>query len=107
MSTLVARSDMAREVLSLYGLITWATVAIGVLVFALLGYVLIRFRDRPGAPLPPQSHGRPWLEIAWTIGPAIVLLVIAVPTIQVIFRTQSQARPRDALAITARGYQWR
>jgi len=106
MSTLVARSDMARDVLALYGLITWISIGIGTLVFAVLGYVLVRFRDRPGAPLPPQSHGHPWLEIAWTIGPAIVLLVIAVPTIQVVFRTQSQAKPPDALEVVVRGYQW-
>ena len=106
MSTLVARSDMAHDVLGLYGLITWASLAIAVLVFAILGYALFRFRDRPGAPLPPQTHGRAWLEIAWTIGPAVVLLIIAVPTIQVIFRTQSQATPREALEVVVRGHQW-
>ena len=106
MSTLVARSDMAHDVLNLYALITWASLAIAVVVFAVLGYVLVRFRDRPGAPLPPQTHGRPWLEIAWTVGPAFVLLLIAVPTVQVIFRTQSQARPPDSLEVVVRGYQW-
>lgn len=106
MSTLVARSDMARDVLDLYALITWASLAIAVIVFGVLGYVLLRFRDRPGAPLPPQTHGRPWLEIAWTIGPAVVLLLIAVPTVQVIFRTQTQAKPPEALEVVVRGYQW-
>jgi cytochrome c oxidase subunit 2 len=106
MSTLVARSDMAHAVLGVYALVTWASIMIGALVFGILGYVLLRFRERPGAPLPPQTHGRPWLEIAWTIGPAIVLLIIAVPTIQVIFRTQSLAKPPNALEITVRGYQW-
>src|SRR5262245_2027917 len=106
MSTLVARSDMAHDVLSVYGLITWAAVGIAALVFGILAYALLRFRDRPGAPLPPQTHGRAWLEIAWTIGPAIVLLVIAIPTIQVLFRTQTQATPRDALEVVVRGYQW-
>jgi cytochrome c oxidase subunit 2 len=106
MSTLVASSDMARDVLSLYALITWICLGIGLLVFALLGYVLLRFRDRPGAPLPPQTHGHAWLEIAWTIGPAIVLLIIAVPTLQVLFRTQSLAKPKDALEVVVRGYQW-
>jgi cytochrome c oxidase subunit 2 len=106
MSTLVARSDMARDVLSLYGLITWICVGIGLLVFAILGYALLRFRERPGAPLPPQTHGRLWLEIAWTLGPAVVLLIIAVPTLQVTFRTQSLAKPPDALEVTVRGYQW-
>ena len=106
MSTLVARSDMAHDVLSVYAIITWASLGIAALVFAILVYVLLRFRDRPGAPLPPQTHGRPWLEIAWTIGPAIVLLVIAIPTIQVVFRTQSQATSPEALPVIVRGYQW-
>jgi cytochrome c oxidase subunit 2 len=106
MSTLVAASDMARDVLSLYALVTWICLGIGTIVFVVLGYVLLRFRERPGVPLPPQSHGRPWLEIAWTVAPAIVLLVIAVPTIQVIFRTQTVAKPRDAMEIVVRGYQW-
>ena len=106
MSTLVAQSDMARDVLGVYGLITWISVGIGALVFTLLGYVLLRFRERPGTPLPPQTLGRPWLEIAWTIGPAIVLLIIAVPTLEVTFRTQSQAKPPDALEVVVRGYQW-
>ncbi len=106
MSTLIPHTDLARDVLSLYGLITWVAIGIGTFVFVVLGYVLLRFRDRPGAALPPQSQGRPWLEIAWTLGPAIILLVIAVPTLQVTFRTQSLAKPVDALEIVVRGYQW-
>jgi cytochrome c oxidase subunit 2 len=106
MSTLVAASDVAHDILGVYAIITWASVVIAALVFGVLGYVLLRFRDRPGAPLPPQTHGHAWLEIAWTVGPALVLLVIAVPTIQVIFRTQTQARPPEALEVTVRGYQW-
>jgi cytochrome c oxidase subunit 2 len=106
MSTLVARSDVARDILGVYGIITWASIVIAIVVFAVLLIVLVRFRDRAGAPLPAQTHGRAWLEIAWTLAPALILLIIAVPTIQVIFRTQSQARPADALEITVRGYQW-
>jgi cytochrome c oxidase subunit 2 len=40
------------------------------------------------------------------MGPAIILLVIAVPTLQVTFRTQSMAKPPDALEVIVRGYQW-
>ena len=106
MSTLIARSDMARDVLDLYALITWACLAIAAVVFALLGYVLVRFRERPAAALPAQTHGHAWLEIAWTIAPAFVLLIIAVPTLQVVFRTQSQAKPPGTLEVVVRGYQW-
>jgi cytochrome c oxidase subunit 2 len=106
MSTLVARSDLARAILHVYGIITWVTAVIGVLVFVLLGVILVRFRARPGAPLPRQIRGHTLMELGWTIVPALVLLVIAIPTIQIIFRTQTAAAPRGALEVTVRAYQW-
>src|SRR5204862_13223 len=74
-------------------------------VFAGLAWVLVRFRDRPGAPPPPQTRGHTLLELSWTIAPALVLLLIAIPTIQVIFRTQA-APAAGALEVLVRGRQW-
>jgi cytochrome c oxidase subunit II len=106
MSTVVPRSDVARAILHVYGIITWVTLGIGLLVGIALAWVIVRFRERPGAAaLPTQIRGHSLLEIAWTIAPAIVLLVIAIPTIQVIFRTQA-APPRDALQVRVLGRQW-
>ena len=105
MTTLVPRSDFARDILHVYGVITWASVVIAVVVFGALAWVLLRFREKPGTPLPAQTHGHTLLEIGWTIAPALVLLVIAVPTIQVIFRTQA-APVAQALDVTVLGRQW-
>src|SRR5262245_17874785 len=72
-----------------------------------LTLVLLRFRERPGAGLPAQVRGHTLLEIAWTVAPALVLLVIAVPTIHVIFRTERPAGPLPgAVEVTVRGWQW-
>ena len=106
MSTVVPRSDLAHSILSVYGIITWAAAIIGTLVFVALAWILLRFRYRPGATLPRQIHGHALLEIAWTIAPALVLLIIAIPTIQVIFRTQGVAAPASALTVTVRVWQW-
>jgi cytochrome c oxidase subunit 2 len=107
MSTLVARSDLNRAILSVYAIITWACVLIAAVVFAALALVLVRSRERPGVPgLPRQVRGHTGLELTWTIAPALVLLVIAIPTIQVIFRTQTAAVPANALEVTVRGWQW-
>ena len=106
MSTLIAHSDLNRSILRVYAIITWATVIIAVVVFAALGWILLRFRSRPAAPLPAQTRGHTLLEISWTIAPALLLLVIAIPTIQVVFRTQSAATPPGALQVTVLGYQW-
>src|SRR5256886_24316 len=106
MSTVAPRSDLARDILHVYGIITWIAVAIALIVGITLAWVIVRFRDRPGAPrMPPQTRGHTALEIGWTIAPAIVLLVIAIPTIQVIFGTQA-APARDALEIRVLGRQW-
>src|SRR5690242_14610319 len=106
MSTLVARSDLNRSILSVYKIITWAVSIIGLLVFTLLAIILLRYRERSGGPLPRQIHGHSAMEIGWTIGPALILLIIAIPTIQVIFRTQTAAAPKNALEVTVRGWQW-
>jgi cytochrome c oxidase subunit 2 len=104
-STLVARSDFARQILDLYALITWAAVGIALVVSAVLAWVLLRYRVRPGAPMRPQTRGHTLLEIGWTVAPALVLLVIAIPTIQVTFRTQAPPAP-GTLEVVVRGWQW-
>jgi cytochrome c oxidase subunit II len=107
MSTVIGRSDLARDILHVYGIITWVSVAIALLVGFGIAWVLTRFRERPGTPrLPAQIRGHTLLEISWTIAPALILLTIAIPTIQVVFRTQAQPAPRDALEVTVFGHQW-
>jgi len=106
MSTVVPHSDYARDILHVYGIISWVAVGIALVVGLALAWIMVRFRARPGAPrLPAQTRGHTLLEISWTIAPALVLLAITIPTIQVIFRTQA-APPRDALEITVYGHQW-
>ncbi len=106
MSTVDVASDFARSILHVYWIVTWTAGVIAAVVFGLLGWVLMRFRARPGAPLPRQTRGHTLLEIGWTVAPALVLLLIAIPTIQVIFRTQATGVPRGALEVTVRGFQW-
>jgi cytochrome c oxidase subunit 2 len=104
-SSLVPRSDFAREILHVYGIITWVTLGIAAIVLIALSWILLRYRARPGAALPSQVRGYALLEISWTVAPAVVLLIIAIPTIEVVFRTQG-APPRGALEVVVRGRQW-
>jgi cytochrome c oxidase subunit 2 len=104
-SSLVARTDFARDILHVYGVITWVSLVIAAVVLVALSWVLLRFRERPGAGLPRQVRGHSLLEISWTVAPAVVLLIIAIPTIEVVFRTQG-APPRGALEVVVRGRQW-
>jgi cytochrome c oxidase subunit 2 len=99
------RSDYARWIQSLLETQVIWVVIIFVLVQALLIYAAVRYRSRPNAPEPKHVHGHTLLEIAWTIAPAIVLALIAVPTVLTIYKTQGTPPP-GALTVRAIGHQW-
>ena len=101
-----SRTDVNRDVDSLFKLLIWLGSIVFVFTEALLLWALIRYRSRPGrAHEPDQVHGNTKLEILWTIIPAVVLAIIAVPTVQTIFRTQGRPRA-DALQVEVIGHQW-
>lgn len=101
-----ARTDFNRDVQSLFGLLIWLGLAVFVFTEVMLLYAIWKYRSRPGkAHQPEQVHGNTKLEILWTVIPAVVLAIIAVPTVQTVFKTQTAARG-DALQIEVIGHQW-
>ena len=104
-STLRPRSDFGRAIDHLFTDIFWWAVVVFVLVETLLLVALIRFRHREGRPAPKPTHGHTALEIGWTLAPAVILVLVAVPTVRTIFATAGDAPP-DALKIDVIGHQW-
>jgi cytochrome c oxidase subunit II len=100
-----SRTEFNRDVGHLFNILIWAGSAVFVIVEVVLLYTLFRFRHRAGQRPPEQVHGNATLEILWTIIPALILVIIAVPTVQTIFRTQSNP-PADALQVDVIGHQW-
>jgi cytochrome c oxidase subunit 2 len=105
MSTVQPKSDFGRMTHDIFMLISWWTLGIFIAVEAALLFVCWRFRERPGAPIPKQIHGHTALEISWTIAFALVLVIIGIPTIRVVFKTQ-EAPAATALRVDVTGRQW-
>ncbi|MGZ8491739.1 MAG: cytochrome c oxidase subunit II [Gemmatirosa sp.] len=104
-SIFTKHTEFNADVGSLFNrLFFWGTIVF-VLVEALLLYVIIKFRRKPGQAEPKHVHGNTTLEVLWTAIPAVILVFIAVPTVRTIFRTQAKARP-DALQVEVIGHQW-
>jgi cytochrome c oxidase subunit 2 len=72
-------SPNADEIDSLYKIVLYIALVIFVGVEGALGYALYKFRARKGA-VAAQIHGNTRLEIGWTVGAVVVVLVIAVIT---------------------------
>ena len=103
-TTLYPEGDHARQIYDLLVPIFWAALGVFVVVEGLLVYSVVRFRRLSQDTIPSQVHGNTRIEIAWTIAPALILLVIAVLT----FRTQAiiSEQPANALPIKVIGHQW-
>ena len=99
------RTEFNREVDFLFKILIYAGTAVFIFVEAILVYTLIRYRRRPGQPAPQHVHGNTTLEITWTVIPFVILVIIAIPTVRTIFRTQAKARA-DALQVEVIGHQW-
>jgi cytochrome c oxidase subunit 2 len=105
-STISPVSPTARDIQSLYELIFWLALVVFVGVQFAIVYSALRFR-RPKAAKqrPPQVHGNSRLEIAWTVLPAVVLLVILIPTITTMY-AHDDALDDATLEVDVYGKQW-
>ncbi len=85
------------------GILLWVITAIVVLVAVLLAIVVIRFNARKN-PEPSKTTHNVMLEIAWTLVPVLILIVIAVPSFKLLYYLDRTEKPD--LTLKAIGYQW-
>jgi cytochrome c oxidase subunit 2 len=107
-SVLRPLSTPAESIYGLAILVIAACAAIFVVVAAILAYTIVRYRrsrhdvDRE----PPQIYGSNQIEIAWTVIPTLVVIVLTMATARVITEVQDREPPADALIATVTGHQW-
>ncbi|ELK45012.1 cytochrome c oxidase subunit II [Halobacillus sp. ACCC02827] len=83
-----------------------------VIVMAIYAFVLIRFREKKGQEhvIPKQTEGNKALEVIWTVIPIILLLVLAIPTVQATFDLADQSTQGDegvvTIEVTGNQYWW-
>ncbi len=98
-----AHSPVENGIQHLHGLVNGLMIAIVVFVAGLLGYVLWRFSAKRH-PMPSRTSHNTLLEVAWTVVPVLILVVIAIPSFQLVY---FEDRARDAdMTIKVTGHQW-
>ena len=84
-------------------LVLWIIIIISVFVTALLAYCVWRYRESAN-PTPSRTSHHTMLEVAWTVLPVLILLIIAIPSFRLIYY---EDRARDAdITINVQGRQW-
>ena len=101
-------STPADEVYGLSLLVLVITGAIFVVVFGLLFFVVVKFPKRAsdGEREPAQVYGSTQIELAWTIIPVLIVVVLFLATARVIHAIQDAPKPATAVEVTAIGHQF-
>ena len=84
------------------------TAAIFVVVASLFVYVVVRFRQRDPADdsEPPQIYGSTQIELAWTVIPVLIVVVLFLTTARILFAIQDQKMPDSAIVVDTVGHQF-
>jgi len=101
-------STPAREIYGLSLFVLLITGSIFVVVAGLLVFVIIKFRARPGEEQhePAQVYGSVQVELAWTVIPVLIVVVLFLTTARIIFAIQDEPKPQSAIDVTVVGHQF-
>jgi cytochrome c oxidase subunit 2 len=77
-------------------------------VGALLVYAIVKFRARAtdSPHEPPQVYGSTQIELAWTVIPILIVVVLVLATTRVIHAVQDAKRPPNVVEVVAIGHQF-
>ncbi len=78
-------------------------VGISVFVLALLIYVCIRYSEKNN-PIPSNTTHNTKLEILWTGIPIVILVLLAIPSLRLLYATDDVGKADMVVKVT--GYQW-
>jgi cytochrome c oxidase subunit 2 len=100
-------STPAEAIAGLSVLVLGMAGAIFVIVSGLLVYAIVRFRrTEDDGPEPAQVFGSNQVELAWTVVPMLIVVVLFLATARVITRVPEIGAPEGALQVVAIGHQF-
>ena len=101
-------STPAQSIFDLSLLVLEVTGAIFVVVFCLLAYAVVKYRRRPATDgrEPAQVYGSTQLELAWTVIPVLIVVILFLAAARVIASVQNAVHPSNAIEVTVIGHQF-
>jgi len=96
---------LSRKIYGLHMTIFWWCVAIGIVVFGVMIYSMVKFRRSQGAEADKTLVHSTKVEIVWTVIPIGILVLMAVPTAKTLIEIEDMGNV--GLNIKVTGYQWK
>ena len=98
-------TPIAQQLHSFHTLLVWLITAITLFVAGLLVYCMWKFNEK-AHPVPTKTSHNTMIEIAWTVIPVLILVVIAIPSFRLL-RAQLIIPPADmTIKVTGNAWYW-
>ena len=103
-----AHSTPAESIRHLSHFVLCVTGLIFLVVFTLLTYAIVKFRDKSKdrGHEPAQVYGSTQIELAWTVIPILIVAVLFAATARTIHAIQDAREPSGAMEVTVIGHQF-
>jgi cytochrome c oxidase subunit 2 len=98
-----AFSPMKQEIIDLHNLVLVIITIITLFVGVLLAWVCFRYSEKRN-PVPSQTAHHTGLEIAWSVIPVLILVIMAIPSFRLIYYLDRTPNPDMTIKVT--GHQW-
>ena len=98
-----AVTPVAHDIHSLHNEVLVIITLITLFVLGLLIYVMVKFNERAN-PTPSRTTHNTLLEVAWTVLPVLILVVIAIPSFRLL--TEQLTLPKADMTLKVTGKQW-
>src|SRR4029450_8777296 len=79
-----AASERMSDIIGLHNFVLWIITAICIFVLALLVWIMVRYNAKAN-PTPSATTHNTTLEVAWTVIPGLILVMIAVPSFRLLY----------------------
>ena len=98
-------SPSAEKIYEFNVFLLWVEGLITVFVLGLMAYICIKFRAKKN-PTPSKTTHNTFLEVLWTGIPVFILIAIAIPSIKILYFTDTTQNAEMTLKITGNQWYW-
>lgn len=98
-------TEISSKVYHLHMVILYICCAIGIIVFGIMIYSMIHHRKSKGA-VAANFHESTKVEIAWTVVPFIILIIMAIPATKTLIAMEDPSNADLTIKVTGSQWKW-
>lgn len=98
-------TDMMSNMIDFHNLLMWIIGLVVLFVSILLLVVIFKYNSKTN-PVPAKFTHNTLIEVVWTIVPIIILLVIAIPSFDLLYKQREIPEPDFTIKVTGNQWYW-